>query len=233
MASRAATFRGGYLGALLAPLRYAAYLVILLVTLLLAAWVIDAILVFRVWNGRTDRLQGALAEAVAALRAPYGIQLIKANGPAWANGLYQALFVASAIEQIVTADEQGLSSFDQAVQRFFVSMLPVLHVLMLATKLVALRLALWLSAILPVAMGYAVGMVDGLVERLARRYGGGRESATLYHRAKYAMTAVVGAWLFAYACVPMRVDLGLGAWAVSAIIAVLSRLQWKYYKKYV
>ena len=46
MASRAATFHGGYSGALLAPFRYLAYLTLLLAGLLLGAWVIDAFLVF-------------------------------------------------------------------------------------------------------------------------------------------------------------------------------------------
>ncbi|MBK9705417.1 MAG: DUF4400 domain-containing protein, partial [Betaproteobacteria bacterium] len=79
----------------------------------------------------------------------------------------------------------------RTVQRLFVSMLPALQVAMLATKLYGLRFALWLSAILPVALGYAVGMIDGLVERSIRRHSGGRESATLYHRAKYAIAGVI------------------------------------------
>ncbi|MBK7592021.1 MAG: DUF4400 domain-containing protein [Betaproteobacteria bacterium] len=138
-----------------------------------------------------------------------------------------------AIEQIIIADPQRLTPFDQTVQRFFVSMLPALQVAMLATKLYGLRLALWLSAILPVALGYAVGMIDGLVERSIRRYSGGRESATLYHRAKYAIAGVVGLSLFVYVCVPMTFELQCGSWAMAALIGVLSRLQWKYYKKYV
>ena len=127
----------------------------------------------------------------------------------------------------------GSAPFDQTVQRFFVSMLPALQVAMLATKLYGLRLALWLSAILPVALGYAVGMIDGLVERSIRRYSGGRESATLYHRAKYAIAGVVGLSLFVYVCVPMTFELQCGSWVMAALIGVLSRLQWKYYKKYV
>ena len=51
MASRSATFHGGYSGALFAPFRYVAYLILLLAGLLLAAWVIDAFLVFKIWPG--------------------------------------------------------------------------------------------------------------------------------------------------------------------------------------
>ena len=108
-----------------------------------------------------------------------------------------------------------LTPFDQTVQRFFVSMLPALQVAMLATKLYGLRLALWLSAIVPIALGYAVGMIDGLVERSIRRYSGGRESATLYHRAKYAIAGAVGLWLFVYVCVPMTFELQWGSWVAA------------------
>ena len=233
MVSRDTTFYGGYSGALLAPFRYAAYLTLLLALLLLVAWTIDAFLVFKVWPKGIQPLEVAVATAAAAIDGPYGIPLLKAQGVGWAEGLFHALFVASAVEQIVIADPRPLTPFDQVVQRFFMSMLPALQVAMLATKLYGLRLALWLSAILPLAMSYAVGMIDGLVERSIRRHCGGRESATLYHRAKYAIAGVVGSWLFVCVVVPMALELRWGSWVAGGAIGVLARLQWKYYKKYV
>ena len=178
----------------------------LLAGLLLAAWVIAGILVFKIWADGIQPLEVAIATTAAAADGPYGLPFLRAQGVGWANSLYHALFVAPSIEQIITADPQRLAPFDQTVQRFFVSMLPALQVAMLATKLYGLRLALWLSAMPPVALGYAVGMIDGLVERSIRRYSGGRESATLYHRAKYAIAGVVGLSLFVYVCVPVTFE---------------------------
>ena len=233
MASRAAKFRGGYSGALLAPFRYLAYLTLLLAGLLLAAWVIDTFLVFKIWPEGLQPLEVAIARTATAVEDPYGIPFLRAQGLDWATGLYHALFVASAIDQIITADPHALTAFDQTVQRFFVSMLPALQVAMLATKLYGLRLALWLSAVVPIALCYSVGMIDGLVERSIRRYCGGRESATLYHRAKYAIAGVVGLWLFVYVALAMPFELWWGSWGAAGVIGVLARLQWKYYKKYV
>ena len=233
MASRSATFNAGYSGALLAPFRYLAYLTLLMSGLLLATWVIDAFLVFKIWPDGMRPLEVAIATTAAGVDGPDGIPFLRAQGLAWAKGLYHALFVGSAIEQIVVADPQQLPPFDQTVQRFFVSMLPALQVAMLATKLYGLRIALWLSAIVPVVLAYAVGMIDGLAERSIRRYSAGRESATIYHRAKYAITSVVGFWLFVYVCLPMPFELGSGSWAVAAVVGVLARSQWKYYKKFV
>ncbi len=233
MVSRAATFHGGYSGALLVPFRYLLNLTLLLSGLLLASWVIDGFLVFKIWPDGIHPLEVAIATTAAAVEGLYGVPFLRAQGVAWANGLYHALFVASAIEQIITADPHVLTPFDQAVQRFFVSMLPALQVAMLATKLYGLRLTLWLSATLPVALGYAVGMIDGLVERSIRRCSGGRESATLYHRAKYAIACVAGLSLFVYVCIPAAVELQGWSWVTAAVIGVWSRLQWKYYKKYV
>jgi hypothetical protein len=232
VASRAATFHGGYSGALLAPFRYAAYLTLLLAGLLLATWVIDVFLVFKIWPDGTQPLEMAIATTAAAVDGSYGLPFLRAQGVAWATGFYHALFVASAIEQIITANPYALTPFDQTVQRFFVSMLPVLQVAMLATKLYGLRLALWLSGIVPIALGYAVGMIDGLVERSIRRYSGARESATLYHRAKYAIAGAVGLWLFVFVCLPIPLELQWGSCVAAGVIGFLARLQWKYYKKY-
>ena len=168
MASRAATLHGGYAGAFSAPFRYLLYLTLWLAGLLLAAWVIDASLVFKIWPDGIHPLEVAITTTAAAVDGLYGIPFLRVQGVAWANGLYHALFVAPAIEQIITADPQRLAPFDQTVQRFFVSMLPALQVRMLATKLYVLRLAQWLSPIPPVALGYPVSMSDVLVEDAIR-----------------------------------------------------------------
>ena len=48
-----------------------------------------------------------------------------------------------------------------------------------------------------------------------------------------AIAGIVGLSLLAYVCVPMTFELQCGSWAMAAGIGVLSRLQWKYNKKYI
>ena len=205
----------------------------MLAGLLLAAWVIDAFLVFKIWPNRMQPLEVAIATTAAAVEGPYGIPFLRAQGLDWATGLYHALFVASAIEQLITANPHALTPFDQTVQRFF-----VVDVACSAGGHAGDQ-ALWLTPG-PVAVGHPAdftGLLDGhdrwpgraLDPPLFR----GRESATLYHRAKYAIAGAVGLWLFAYVCLPMPFELQLGSWVTAVVIGVLSRLQWKYYKKYV
>jgi hypothetical protein len=51
--------------------------------------------------------------------------------------------------------------------------------------------------------------------------------------AKYPIARIVGFWLFAYVCVSITFELQRWTWVMAGAIAVMSRLQWKYYKKHV
>ena len=79
---------------------------------------------------------------------------------------------------------------------------------------------------------YMVGTVDGLVERAIRRSCGGRESASLYHRAKYLQMAVVGLGGVIVLVWPGTIAWLWVAGAMAGTSAILARGQWAYYKKH-
>ena len=54
-----------------------------------------------------------------------------------------------------------------------------------------MRFAILLRFLPLLLLLYAAGTADGLAERAIRRSCGGRESASLYHRAKYLQMAVL------------------------------------------
>jgi len=79
---------------------------------------------------------------------------------------------------------------------------------------------------------YVVGTVDGLTERGIRRSCGGRESASLYHRAKYLQIVVLGLggviilmWPGTIAWVQVTAGMAVGS-------GMLARGQWANYKKH-
>ena len=79
---------------------------------------------------------------------------------------------------------------------------------------------------------YAVGAADGLTERAIRRSCGGRESASLYHRAKYLQMVALGLGGVALLVWPGPVAWELCAGLIVILTAWLARQQWAFYKKH-
>ncbi len=79
---------------------------------------------------------------------------------------------------------------------------------------------------------YLVATADGLTQRAIRRAAGGRESASLYHRAKHLQLALLATALLIYLFLPASVDVRWIGLPLAATLAILTRLQWAYYKKH-
>ncbi|MBL8470857.1 MAG: DUF4400 domain-containing protein [Rhodocyclaceae bacterium] len=83
-----------------------------------------------------------------------------------------------------------------------------------------------------VAAAWMLGLVDGLAARSVRRACAGRESAGLYHRAKWWQLVLGAGGVTAYLIVPLPAPLQILAPITGIATLILSRTQWKYYKKY-
>lgn len=102
-----------------------------------------------------------------------------------------------------------------------------------STVLFAAKLGVILSLIPLLLLWLAAFAVDGLVQRYIRRVSAGRESATVYHRAKLYGTKMLpplAAVLFL--CSPVAFHPGLVFLPAALLSAVLVRVQATYYKKY-
>ena len=148
---------------------------------------------------------------------------------------YAAIFRASGLEGAITAATMPgakLSGADETLIRVFV--VPYgeeIAIVMQSARLLGVRLAILVQVFLVGLVAIGAALVDGLVQRYIRREGAGRESANLYHRAKYLQ--LVGGLLVAmlYITVPVAIDpRWLFAWVGMA--ALLAFVQGKYYKKY-
>lgn len=104
--------------------------------------------------------------------------------------------------------------------------------LVYSTYVFAMRTAMY-AAMLPVLLlGLALGCVDGLVARAVRKAGAGRESASVYHRAKLGATFVLITGYLAFLGLPEVPSPAAVLVAIAIATGLLVRLQTTFYKKY-
>ncbi len=236
MASRESSFHErGIAGALFAPLKWSFGALLVLLALILAAWIVDWVFVFKVWPDGLDRLQHILDEDLASAAQLWdSYREFPRFAAATANFLYAMLFKVTGIHDMGARFAEGaaLSIPDTLVRDTYIANFEAIRVAIVGTQLFGIRLATLLMATPLLGLVYLVASTDGIVQRAVRRASGGRESASLYHRAKYlqllllVMSGAVGLLL------PMSLDLRYIWVPVAVVLAILARVQWAYYKKH-
>jgi integrating conjugative element membrane protein (TIGR03747 family) len=236
MASRNATFyETGVSGALFAPLKWVFYVLMPLLSLILAAWIVDWIFVFKVWPDGLDRLQTILSEDLARMaRLGGGYYDVTQFSMRTANALYEAIFGITGIHDMGSrfADGAALSIPDTIIRNTYVANYKAIQVAMIGTQLFGVRLAVLIAFSPLLILAYAAAVADGLVERSIRRAGGGNESANIYHRAKYFQVALIVSISALCLLFPLSVDFRQILLPGAILSVVLARYQWAYYKKH-
>jgi integrating conjugative element membrane protein (TIGR03747 family) len=236
LASRNASFHEGVVAdALLAPLKIGFVLLLGLLGIVVVAWIVDWTFVFKVWPEGVERLKGILAADLAR-----GIKLAEWQGGAprvvtgTANFLYGLVFGVTGIHDMGLRFAQGtaLSIPDTIVRNSYLSNIDAIEVVMIGTQLLGVRLAtLGMMAPLLVLV-YLVSAADGLTQRAIRRACGGRESASLYHRAKHLQVMLLAMGGLLVLIQPVSIDPRLVGVPVACLVGILARLQWACYKKH-
>lgn len=106
------------------------------------------------------------------------------------------------------------------------------NLLVLGTYSFAVRTAMYLAMWPVLCLFIALGAVDGLVARSRRKANAGRESASLYHRAKMAVSFVLICGYLVTLGVPQVADPNPWLTGIAALVGLTVRAQVKYYKKY-
>ena len=236
MPSRNASFHEGvFPGALLAPLKLGFVLLLGLVGILVVAWIVDWTFVFKVWPEGVGRLKGILAADLAR-----GIELAEWQGgmpkavTGAANFVYGLVFGVTGIHDMGLRFAQGaaLSIPDTIVRNSYLANMEAIEVAMIGTQLLGVRLATLAMMAPLLILVYLVAAADGLTQRAIRRASGGRESASLYHRAKHwqIMLLVMGGVLVLIQ--PVSIDPRPVGMLVALVTGLLARLQWACYKKH-
>jgi len=236
VSSRNAAFHDGALaGVLLSPLKLVFSLALGLAALLLCAWIFDWTFVFKVWPQGIERLRELLAhdlEQGVALAARQGAGADTITAPA--NALYSIVFEATGIHDmgVQFANGAALSVPDTVMRRSYVSHRESIEAAMVGTQLLGVRTAILARFAPLLLLLYAVGAADGFTQRAIRRACGGRESAGLYHRAKYLQVAVLGLGGVCLLLWPGPVRWELCAPLGAVLLGGLASVQWAYYKKH-
>lgn len=236
VASRNASFHEGVLaGVLFGAVKFAFALTLAFVAILLLAWTIDWVFVFQVWPEGVARLKAILAADLAL-----GIDLAARQGAVpgaitgTANFLYGLVFRVTGVHDMGLRFAEGaaLSIPDTIARNTFIANREAVEVAMVGTQLFGVRLATLLMGTPLLALAYCVALTDGLTQRAIRRASGGRESASLYHRAKHLQVVLLAVGGMVSLLLPIYFD-PRSAWVPdTAALAVLARLQWSYYKKH-
>ena len=121
---------------------------------------------------------------------------------------------------------------DTVVRRSYLAHREAIETAMLGTQLLGVRFAIFMRFLPLLLVLYMVGTADGLTERAIRRSCGGRESASLYHRAKYLQLVALGLGGLALLVWPEPVAWELCAALIVIVTRGLARMQWAVYKKH-
>jgi hypothetical protein len=130
------------------------------------------------------------------------------------------------------ANGSALSVPDTIMRRSYVSHREGIEAAMVGTQLLGVRAAILARFTPLLLLLYAVGAADGFTQRAIRRACGGRESASLYHRAKYLQVAVLGLGGVALLLWPGPVRWELCVVLGALLAGGLASVQWAYYKKH-
>jgi len=222
-------------GVLFQPLKTAFACALLFIVLIVMAWIIDLVMVLHVWPQGVEALRALLDEELAraeaiALKAGFA----QGGAVAVANALYALVFKVSGLHDMGLrfADSGPLSIPDTIVRKAYLAYHDWIEVAMVGTQLFGARLATLTMALPVFLLAYAVATADGWVQRAIRRAGGGRESGSLYHRAKHLQLLVAVFAAAASLLLPISMDWRWIWYPAALMLAVLARVQWAYYKKH-
>jgi Domain of unknown function (DUF4400) len=218
----------GYIASFFQPFRLLLSLFIMLITL----WLLSIGLIYGMsvlqWNNQVAPAQAVLEESAREVFVPGGLRIVKDNAISIVVGASSVLSKILGITDIAM-NSPILSTLSQGFQAA-----PLALSMVIATKLMLLKILLLASMLPVVLLGYALGWIDGLTTRSIRRDLVEGERSGLYHRAKFGFASVCSLILLSYTAIPVVPPVSLNviglAWA--GLGFVLANIQWSHFKKY-
>ncbi len=224
----------GITKAITAPFKILSFLLIGFVVMLVGRMAVD---IWLLAKSNDDSLPSpALVverEFARAAEAPDFMGSTHDRAMAWANFVTDWFYRKPGLLRHAEKDATRRGEVEHAVIRGVQSMNAAISQALAGSQILAIRAAILVSFLPWAGLLYALAIVDGLVERARRKVGGGRESSTLYHRAKYFQVTLATVTTTAYLWWPLDLDPAGIIGLTTLGCALLARLQAKYYKKHI
>lgn len=213
--------------------------VLLGLTLLGAAWVFSKYKLVDGWENpvrTSQQLFEAEAERVQSILPDHaGFAVMPALLQKSQRFAYWLFFETTTLHLAMQAHYQGVqvNEIDRIYLKQFVARnADTIVTSMNLIQVFGLRFGLLLAATPVFALVYLLATVDGFTERYIRRACAGRESSDINKMGRMSKLIGFAAGAMVYLCLPL--DLGV-FWVVTPLVVVMAlatRLQWTYYKKY-
>jgi hypothetical protein len=231
MAGDGASIDIGITKAITAPFKILSFFAIGFFVILVGRMAID---MWILADGSQDALEPPTAviarELERAASAPDFIGSTHGRAVAWADFITEWFYRKPGLLKDAGGDA---APAERAVRRGIRAMDFAVGRALTGSQVIAIRAAVVVAYLPWMGFLYLLAILDGLVERARRKYGGGRESSTIYHRAKYFQVTILTVACAAFLWWPGDLDSSLIITLTTLGCAFLVRLQAEYYKKYV
>lgn len=236
MAGDSSTFERGITKAISSPFRTALFVAVAVLVIVMGRMAIDM-----GYTGsdpvRMLSLRQTLNMELAMMDEylPHVFGAPSARARTWADALYDLVYVKTGLDHSMVATLADFNELDRAVRRGFeaAAAQPHWQAMMLGTRLIAVRTSLLIVLLPTLGFAWLMGIADGAVARWKRRAAGGRESSTIYHRAKYSHVTLATIGMITWLWLPAPVELWQLGLFLSLLGASLLRVQVQFYKKYI
>lgn len=230
-----ATFEQGIRKAISAPFRTAIFLMIASLVIVVGRMLIDF-----AYTGSDPESLAAAREAlreeiIAADQLPHVFGSPTERALRWALAAYELVYVTTGLDRSLVATPADFTEPEKALRRGVeaAAAQPHWQAVMIGTQLMAVRAAVLPALIPTLVLAWCLAFMDGAVARWIRRACGGRESSTIYHRAKYLHVLLGTLLLVVWFWSPVRLELWQLGLSFVVLGTLLLRIQLKFYKKYI
>lgn len=149
---------------------------------------------------------------------------------------YWLFFQATTIHDSVYAYLYQLDQVNEVDQMYLSKVvgryLDEIYVVMNTIQIFGIRIGLFIASIPLFILVYLTAMSDGLTERYIRRACAGRESSDLFKIGRLSKLGFFSTGMTIYFCVPINISSHWIIMILVLVMAVATRVQWQYFKKY-